>query len=85
MASPIDQFKTWFDEALKAKVMEVNAMTLSTVRQDGLPNARIVLLKGVDEGFVFFTNYSSAKGKELYAIPMQHSPFFGLNWKDRLG
>jgi pyridoxamine 5'-phosphate oxidase len=65
MASPIDQFKTWFDEALKAKVMEANAMTLSTVRQDGLPSARIVLLKGVDEGFIFFTNYSSAKGKEL--------------------
>lgn len=65
MAYPLDQFKTWFDEALKARVMEANAMTLSTVRHDGLPNARIVLLKGVDQGFIFFTNYSSAKGREL--------------------
>ncbi|WP_194976627.1 pyridoxamine 5'-phosphate oxidase [Aquiflexum lacus] len=65
MAYPLDQFKTWFDEALKARVMEANAMTLSTVRNDGLPNARIVLLKGVDQGFIFFTNYSSAKGREL--------------------
>ncbi|WP_373493322.1 pyridoxamine 5'-phosphate oxidase [Aquiflexum sp.] len=75
-ASPIDQFKIWFEEALKAKVLEVNAMTLSTVRQDGLPNSRIVLLKGVDEGFIFFTNYSSTKGKELNDHPYAALTFF---------
>ncbi|WP_373523814.1 pyridoxamine 5'-phosphate oxidase [Aquiflexum sp.] len=75
-ASPLDQFKVWFDEALKAKVMEANAMTLATVRHDGLPNARIVLLKGVDEGFVFFTNYASEKGRELNDNPYGALTFF---------
>jgi len=59
------QFRTWFDEAINAEVLEVNAMTLSTVGVDGTPNARIILLKGIDEGFVFFTNYRSEKGREL--------------------
>ncbi|MFC5623584.1 pyridoxamine 5'-phosphate oxidase [Algoriphagus winogradskyi] len=62
---PIVQFKAWFEEALKAQVLEVNAMTVSTIGLDGAPNARILLLKGVDTGFVFFTNYTSEKGKEL--------------------
>lgn len=62
---PMAQFKAWFDEAVKAKVLEVNAMTVSTIGLDGSPNARILLLKGVDTGFVFFTNYSSEKGIEL--------------------
>lgn len=75
-ASPLDQFKVWFEEALSAKVMEPNAMTLSTVRQDGLPNARIVLLKGVDQGFIFFTNYHSAKGEELNSNPFAALTFF---------
>jgi pyridoxamine 5'-phosphate oxidase len=74
--SPINQFKIWFDEALNAKVMEANAMTLSTVRKDGFPNSRIVLLKGVDEGFVFFTNYNSAKGNELNEHPYAALTFF---------
>jgi len=74
--SPINQFKIWFDEALNAKVMEANAMTLSTVRKDGFPNSRIVLLKGVDEGFVFFTNYNSAKGNELNEHPFAALTFF---------
>ncbi|MBW3468254.1 pyridoxamine 5'-phosphate oxidase [Arthrospiribacter ruber] len=63
--NPILQFKSWFDEAFKAKVLEVNAMNLSTIRKDGKPNSRIVLLKGVDNGFVFYTNYMSTKGIEL--------------------
>jgi pyridoxamine 5'-phosphate oxidase len=63
--NPISQFESWFEEALIAEVLEVNAMTVSTLGLDGAPNARIVLLKGVDKGFVFFTNYKSEKGQEL--------------------
>ncbi len=67
---PIDQFRTWFDEALNAEVTEPNAMTLATAAPDGTPSARIVLLKGVDErGFRFFTNYNSRKGTELDQTP----------------
>ncbi|MEB2779983.1 pyridoxamine 5'-phosphate oxidase [Algoriphagus sp. C2-6-M1] len=62
---PITQFRSWFEEAVCAEVLEVNAMTVSTLGLDGTPNARILLLKGVDTGFVFFTNYKSEKGKEL--------------------
>ncbi|TXD79876.1 pyridoxamine 5'-phosphate oxidase [Algoriphagus ratkowskyi] len=62
---PLKQFENWFEEAIQAEVLEVNAMTVSTVGLDGAPNARILLLKGVDSGFVFFTNYHSEKGKEL--------------------
>lgn len=66
--SPITQFKEWFGEALRSDVLEVNAMSLSTLGLDGFPNGRIVLLKEVDHGFVFFTNYQSEKGKELEAM-----------------
>lgn len=59
------QFRTWFDEAINAEVLEVNAMTLATVGANGTPNARIILLKGIDEGFIFFTNYRSEKSREL--------------------
>jgi pyridoxamine 5'-phosphate oxidase len=63
---PIAQFGRWFEEALKAQVMEPNAMTLATATPDGVPSARVVLLKGFDErGFVFFTDYRSQKGTEL--------------------
>lgn len=63
---PIRQFERWFQDALAAGVPLPNAMTLSTVTADGAPSARIVLLKGVEEGrFVFFTNYLSRKGREL--------------------
>lgn len=63
---PIKQFTTWFNEALHAKVMEPNAMTLATSAADGQPNARTVLLKHIDDrGFVFFTNYESQKGSEI--------------------
>jgi pyridoxamine 5'-phosphate oxidase len=74
--SPIEQFKIWMDEAIKAKVIEVNAMNLSTVRKDGMPNSRIVLLKGVDSGFVFFTNYKSQKGEEMAEKPYAALTFF---------
>jgi pyridoxamine 5'-phosphate oxidase len=67
---PIRQFERWFDHALAAQLPEPNAMTLATVGADGQPSARIVLIKGVDaRGFVFFTNYTSRKGRELAGNP----------------
>lgn len=64
--NPVAQFQKWFDEALKAQLVEPSAMTLATVAQDGTPSSRIVLLKGAEErGFMFFTNYESRKGREL--------------------
>ncbi|GAB2989578.1 pyridoxamine 5'-phosphate oxidase [Cyclobacterium sediminis] len=62
---PLEQFKVWLSEALTAKVNEPTAMHLCTVNENGHPSGRIVLLKGADEGFVFFTNYSSKKGQQL--------------------
>jgi pyridoxamine 5'-phosphate oxidase len=67
---PIAQFATWFAEAQAAEVEEANAMTLATASPDGLPSARVVLLKGFDErGFVFFTDYRSRKAADLEANP----------------
>lgn len=75
--NPVDQFNSWFAEALKAEVPEPNAMTLSTVDQHGKPSARIVLLKGVEhEKFLFYTNYQSQKGKELETNPACALTFF---------
>jgi len=63
--NPIIQFSDWFKDALSAELVEANAMVLSTIK-DAKPSARVVLLKGFDqEGFVFFTNYTSHKGQEL--------------------
>ncbi len=63
---PLGFFHRWFDEALKAQISEVNAMTLATVSANNTPHARIVLLKGVERGgFTFFTNYNSHKGNEM--------------------
>ena len=63
---PIQQFSLWFGEALKSELLDTNAMTLATATPKGEPSARIVLLKGFDEaGFVFFTNYESAKARQL--------------------
>ena len=67
---PIRQFETWFEQAMRAGMTEPNAMTLATATRDGLPSARMVLLKGVDaQGFVFYTDYRSRKGAELDANP----------------
>ncbi|MGJ8676605.1 MAG: pyridoxamine 5'-phosphate oxidase [Akkermansiaceae bacterium] len=69
-AGPITQFEQWFDEAVAAEVHEPNALTLSTLSLDGFPTARTVLLKFFDErGFVFYTNYTSAKAQQLAATP----------------
>jgi pyridoxamine 5'-phosphate oxidase len=77
-ADPFAQFHRWFDEArANAAVLEPNAMTLATVDGQGHPAARIVLLKGFDErGFVFYTNYESAKGRQLEAHPYAALVFF---------
>lgn len=65
-ADPLRQFERWFEDALRAKLPLPNAMTLATVTSAGAPSARIVLLKGVEQGgFVFYTNYLSRKGREL--------------------
>jgi len=78
--NPITQFIKWFDHAVEAQVYEPNVMTLATADKAGRPDARIVLLKGVDEnGFRFFTNYLSAKGKELKRNPYAALVFF---WPD---
>ena len=67
---PIQQFSLWFGEVLKSELLDANAMTLATASSDATPAARIVLLKGFDEkGFVFFTNYESAKARDLEKNP----------------
>lgn len=77
---PIEQFAKWFNEAIASKVQEVNAMTLATCSIDGYPTARIVLLKGFNkEGFIFYTNYDSKKGKQLVQNPRVCLVFF---WKE---
>jgi pyridoxamine 5'-phosphate oxidase len=71
---PLAQFRKWFDDALRAKLLEPNAMTLATATPDGAPSARIVLLKGADElGFAFYTDYRSRKAREL-----EHNPHAAL-------
>lgn len=76
----IVQFGKWWQQAMHSEVEEVNAMTLATASPGGTPDARIVLLKDFSEkGFVFFTNYDSAKGKELAANPQACLVFF---WKE---
>lgn len=77
---PFAQFEAWWQEALSSHIEEVNAMTLATVSPEGDPDARIVLLKGFDKkGFVFYTNYQSAKGRDLDVHPKACLVFF---WKE---
>jgi len=69
-AEPWQQFSSWLNEAIAAKVPEPNAMTLATVGTDGRPSTRIVLIKGFDaQGIVWYTNYDSRKGHELADNP----------------
>lgn len=76
-ADPYTQFTRWFADAQAAQVLEPNAMTLATADADGIPSARIVLLKGFDSnGFSFYTNYESLKGRELAANPNAALCFF---------
>jgi pyridoxamine 5'-phosphate oxidase len=79
-SDPFRQFAVWFTQASDAGILEPNAMTLATATPEGLPSARMVLLKGVDErGFAFYTNYDSRKGAELAANPHAALVFF---WVD---
>ncbi len=74
---PIEQFTQWFNDAVDAKLPLPEAMSLSTVGADGKPLARMVLLKKVNaDGFVFFTNYRSAKARELEGNPNAALVFF---------
>lgn len=76
---PIDQFNQWMKEALDAGIEQPNAMTLATSTREGRPSARIVLLKEVtNQGFIFFTNYSSQKSRELEANPYAALVFLWL-------
>lgn len=76
---PIALFSEWLDAALKTEPNDANAMTLATVDDEGLPDARMVLLKGVDDdGFTFFTNFESDKGRQLLAHPKAALVF---HWK----
>ena len=80
LPSPLDQFTKWWQEAVTAGIDEVNAMTLATATADGMPDARIVLLKEYDEkGFAFYTNYNSVKGRQLLENPRASLVFF---WKE---
>ena len=73
----LDQFIEWFNHAVKSNVNEANAMVLSTVSVRGIPSARVLLLKGVENGgFTFFTNYNSSKGSDLALNPNACLTFF---------
>ena len=79
-AAPMDQFEHWWEDAIASNIDEVNAFVLSTVKAGGVPNARVVLLKGyTPEGFIFFTNYQSAKGQDIESNPIAAMNFF---WKE---
>ena len=79
-AHPVKQFEKWWAQVLQSEIVEPNAMTLATASADGMPSARIVLLKGFDsEGFVFYTNYKSFKGIQLEENPRACLVFF---WKE---
>ena len=79
-ASPFVQWHRWYDQAAEAGVAEPNAMTVSTVDSDGLPDARVVLVRSVDErGLVFFTNYQSSKGIQIEGHPRAAATFAWLD------
>ncbi len=77
---PVEQWKRWHDEAFTAGVAEPNAMTVATIGADGVPDARIVLVRAADAaGIVFYTNYEGAKSRQLDARPVAAAVF---SWLD---
>lgn len=79
-ANPVEQFTKWWHDVINSQISEANAMTLATVSNDGKPAARIVLLKDYDgQGFVFYTNYNSSKGRQLAGNAHAALLFF---WKE---
>ena len=80
LPDPMDQFKKWFNDARTAEILEPNAMTLSTVSDNGIPSSRIVLLKEIEsDGIVFYTNYESHKARE---ISQNHHVASCFLWKE---
>src|SRR5204863_5754170 len=76
---PIKQFGNWFTAAIEADIRDVNAMSLATAGRDAKPSVRVVLLKGFDhDGFVFFTNYESEKGRHLEENPYAALAFYWI-------
>lgn len=76
LADPFEQFQCWFNDVLAREKQDPTAMVLSTVDEEGLPDSRVVLLKGIEDGcFLFYTNYESAK-----AIQLNHHPYAALNF-----
>ena len=74
--SPLQQFQRWLDDYISINPLEPTAMTLATVTEDNAPDSRVVLLKGIwDDGFVFYTNYQSAKGQDI-----EKNPHVALNF-----
>ena len=77
-SKPEALFNAWFDEADLTEINDANAMTLATVDQNGMPNARIVLLKGLDpRGFVFYTNVETQRARSLWQIRKLACAFIG--------
>ncbi len=80
-ANPVVQWQRWHDEALDAGVAEPNAMTLSTIGLDDAPDARIVLVRGIDDrGLSFYTNYDSAKSRQVDRRPVAAGSFSWLDF-----
>jgi pyridoxamine 5'-phosphate oxidase len=80
LESPFSQFQKWYEEATKYEHREANIVTLATANLAGCPSARTVLLKAFSEnGFIFYTNYDSQKGKELLENPQAAMLFY---WYD---
>jgi pyridoxamine 5'-phosphate oxidase len=78
--NPMDQFEHWWEEAIASNIDEVNAFVLSTIKEDGAPTSRVVLLKNyTPEGFIFYTNYESDKANEIAKHPVVAMNFF---WKE---
>jgi pyridoxamine 5'-phosphate oxidase len=80
VADPVHQFTAWYEQAAAAGVAEPNAFTLSTIDHLGMPNGRVVLARGVDDrGVTFYTNYSSAKSREMSATTTAAGTFAWLD------
>ena len=85
--SPVQQWHAWYVEAAEAELPEPNAMAISTIDAEGMPDSRIVLVRGLDDdGLTFFGNYNSAKGQQLDANPVASAvfPWIGLHRQVRV-
>ena len=85
--SPIQQWHAWYIEAVEAELAEPNAMAVSTIDAEGMPDSRIVLVRGFDDdGLTFFGNYNSAKGQQIDANPVASAvfPWIGLHRQVRV-